>query len=524
MRKLCALFLLCLPVLTFSQTTKETEPVIFQLNAFASDGEKKLFREISTTGKTDYLQLLLQSDAATDRAPIDKIESFIQSKEWIRNKKEIGVKDLKRIYKEVHEAFLVKYVDNPAFTQIFKNGDYNCATASALYAFLLDKFSIGYAIREAPTHVYIVAAPESNNVIFETTTPGTQVLTFNDKAKNQFLEFMYENKMISKEEYSSGDKNELFNKHFYSDKPIGIKELVGLLYYNKGIEALHAEKYLDAYRHFEKSYFLYPDAKLKYFVTMSLSMVVYNDDKISDDEKLPYYFRQIELDNRKPGLSLVAQYVSKHSKKYLFENTDLVKYHAMYRSVYSRVKDSMMLQALRKDHYTNCARYYDIKNKPDSTGLYLDSLYQLNPNDLLVQEMITSNVIEVIRGAGGERTAVDAFDGYAKRFPFINNTKLQEFQVFVTSKVVYDLYDAENAKDGKKYLDNLRSVLDGKPELAKKSEMYLGMAIGEVCGYYVRKQDYKSAKELLLFMMKLLPENEDFTRRLTHVNKQLTSK
>lgn len=527
MRKIYVLLLLCFPLVTISQqTVKETEPVIFTLNAFASDGEKKLFREISATGKTDYFQLLLQSDQfKADRAPVERIESFIQSKEWIRNKKEINVKDLKRIYKEVHEAFLVKYVDNPAFGQIFQNGNYNCATASALYAFLLDKFAISYAIRETPTHVYIVAAPETNNVMFETTTPGTQIMTFNDKVKSQFVDYLYENKMISKEEYSGGNKDELFNKYFYSDKPIGIKELCGLLYYNKGVEAMQAEKYLDAYRHFEKSYFLYPEGKLKYFVTMSLATVIFKDEKLNDDDKLPYYFRYLQLDHNKVGQQLIAEYVSKATKKYLFQNPDPARYHAMYRSVLNQISDTGLVTAMRHDHYTNCARYFDLKNRYDSLSIYIDSLYRLNPNDLLVQEMIVQNTLQIVSKVGNEKQILDSLNSLFNRYPFArSNDKLQEFQIFYMTKVVNDYYDVEDAKAGKKYLDSLRALLDGQPALAKKSEMYLVMAIGEVCGYYVRKQDYKSARDLLVFMKKLLPDNEDFERRLTHVNKQLNSK
>lgn len=527
MRKINVLLLLCLPLVTISQqTAKETEPVIFTLNAFANDGEKKLFREISTTGKTDYFQLLLQSDQfMTNRAPVERIESFIQSKEWIRNKKEINVKDLKRIYKEVHEAFLVKYVDNPAFGQIFQNGNYNCATASALYAFLLDKFAISYAIRETPTHVYIVAAPETNNVMFETTTPGAQIMTFNDKVKTQFVDYLYENKMISKDEYSGGDKSELFNKYFYSDKPIGIKELCGLLYYNKGIEAMQAEKYLDAYRHLEKSYFLYPEEKLKYFLTLSLTMVVYKEDQLTDDEKLPYYFRYIQLDNKKLGQQMIAEYVTKARKKLLFQNPDLPKYHTMYRSVLNQITDTGLVYAMRHDHYKNCAHYFEIKNQSDSLNIYLDSLYRLNTNDILVQEMIIRNTMETLQNLGNEKQILDTLNSFFNRYPFIKaNARLQEFQIFYMTKVVNDYYDVEDAKAGKKYLDSLKALLDGQPALAKKSEKYLEMAIGEVCGYYVRKQDYKSARDLLVFMKKLLPDNEDFERRLTHVSKQLNSK
>ena len=527
MRKLCALLLLGLPILTVGQQPAgQSDSVIFSLNAFASDAEKKSFREISATGKTDYLQLLLLSDQKPDKTPLEKIESFIQSKEWIRNKKAIGTKDLKRIYKEVHDAFLTQYVDNPNFSQIFQNGNYNCATASALYAFLLDRFSIKYNIRETPVHVYIVAEPETNNVVFETTTPAAKVLTYDDKAKNHFLEYLYENKMISKEEWTGSDKNELFNKYFYTDKPIGIKELVGLLYYNKGIAAMELESYKEAYKFFEKSYFFYPQEKLKYFVSTSLAVMLFKEEEqLDEDEKLRYFLRYMQLDNKNMGKQLIGNYVEQSAKKYLFQNPDPRKYHAIYRDVMSQVTDSALRSDIRHDHYANCARYHDIKSQYDSSLNYLDSLYWMNTNDLLVQELVVQNIARQLVNLSDEKRAFESLGVYFKAFPFAKeNGKMQEIYLYCLTKVVNDYYDEENAKEGKKYLDTLKAAIDGKPSLAKKVEMYLGQCIGEVCGYHVRREEYKAARDLLLFMKKLLPDNEDLERRLAHVTKRLNLK
>ncbi|MFV0605748.1 MAG: hypothetical protein ACK5NK_07905 [Niabella sp.] len=114
----------------------------------------------------------------------------------------------------MHKAFLIKYIDNPRFSEIFITGNYNCATASALYAFILDKIGIAYQIRETPTHVYIVADPAGANVLFETTTPGMKSVQMNEKFQHEYLNYLQKNKIITEEEARNDKKSKVFEKYF----------------------------------------------------------------------------------------------------------------------------------------------------------------------------------------------------------------------------------------------------------------------------------------------------------------------
>ncbi|NII25049.1 hypothetical protein HB364_08165 [Pseudoflavitalea sp. X16] len=535
--KRCCTFLFVLitllPIFAFSQDGDEAEQrLILNLDVFADSTEKRLFTELLAQKNVDYFRLMLlagntKRNNTAVKELADKLESFIQSKNLSGNKTYTS-KELKKLYKEIHDAFLGQYVDNPAFSEIFDNGKYNCATASALYALLLGKLAIEYDIHETPDHVYIVAAPTSHNVIFETTAPGATAWQLNDKSRQQFVEYLYNNKIISKEEWTNGNQDELFKKHFYNDKAIGLRELTGLLYYNMGVAATQEENYEKAYRYFERAYFLYPDKKIKYFISITLaSFILKSEENGEAEEKVfPGYIRYMQVGNVKLAKEMIGDYMKGATKKYLFQHPDRSRYLQIYNTVMQHVKDSALVYDLQYDHYYNSAHYFSIKERSDSSRAFLDLLYNLNRNDLLIQELITGTIRELVSKMGAEKTVIDSLKSYFATYPFLKKTnKLQEYYIFCLATQVGMLYDEENDKEGIRYLTLLKETLQQeKPALDMQNKMLLTNAIGEVSGFYVRKSNYKSARELLVFMKNLYPDNEDFARRLTHVEKMLNTK
>jgi len=201
LRIFCLLFLSTVCTYGYSQDSTERQDQVqylIDVNAFKSSSEKQLFSDIASGKNTDYLSLFAFSDPSTSsivESVKQKMDNF-QSASELLHQKDFTSKQVKKLYSEIHNSFLSKYIDNPGFGELFQNGNYNCATATALYTLLLDKTSIHYNIRETPQHVYIVAAPDTYNIIFETTAPGARFLDLNDKTKNQFLDYLYANKMI----------------------------------------------------------------------------------------------------------------------------------------------------------------------------------------------------------------------------------------------------------------------------------------------------------------------------------------
>lgn len=504
-------------------TVKEKQ-LILNLNIFSGDTEKKYFKEISTTGSTDLFQLMLivgntNLSAATVRAASDKISIFVQQKQ---KDKQYSSKEIKRLYGEIHQTFFTRYIGNPAFSQIFANGSYNCATASALYAILLNKLNIEYSIREMPSHVYIVAAPSTHNIVYETTAPGAMVLQLNENIKSKYLEYLYNNKLIGKSEWDNSDRNTLFEKYFYGDNAIDLQQMCGLLYYNQGVDAAQKEDFANAYKNFEKAYFLHPGARMKYFVSITLAAHLYKAATLSEHEKLAVFNRYIQVGDSNKAKEMIADFVEKVSKKYLFQYPDMPRYLSLHAGIMNIVEDSAMRRAVRHDHYTNMAHYYSIKEEPDSAKTFLDSLYSMNTSDLLVKELMTNTIFNIVRKQPEGKEAALAIKKYFAEYPFLqSNNSLQDYYVYCLIRETATKYGIDNEKEGKIYLDDLRAALDGQPAVARRSEKYVEAMIPEVCSYYARKKQYRTVKDNLLFFKKLLPENEEINRRLTNIEIRL---
>lgn len=507
------------------QDTAAEKRLILNQPIFSSETEKKYFKEIAATGSTDLLQLMLVAgntnySAATGTTASERIASFIQQR--LEPGKQYSSKEIKKIYADIHQEFFTRYIENPVFSQIFANGSYNCATASALYAILLNKLNIEYSIREKPTHVYIVAAPSSHNIIFETTAPGAMVMQLNENAKTKFLEYLHDNKLVGKEEWESSDRNALFDKYFYDDEAIDLQQLCGLLYYNLGIEAAQKDDYATAYKNFEKAYFLHPGSRMKYFVSGMLAAWLYKAVNLTEEEKISGYNRYMQVGDSVTAKEMIADLFEKVSKKYLFQYPDVPRYFTLYRDIVKMVKDTALLGIIRHDHYVGVAHYYSIKEDLDSTRLYLDSLYRLNTSDLLVKEQISTTIYNSVRKLPEGKEAVLALKDYFKTYPFLrSNSTLQDYYVYCLIREVATKYEADNEKEGKVFFEDLKAVLDGQPALARRSELYVTAVIPDVCGYYARKKNYKTVKEILLFFKKILPDNEEVNRRLKNVEIRL---
>ena len=143
--------------------TSKIEEII--LNAYKKDSVNYNFLKSicaidSTFSETNYSEYYKK---------LDDVIKTLPSKES-KSKKE--TKRIKKVYDIIHSKFLKKYEANSIFTDIFKNGNYNCVTASAIYAYIFDKLDVPYHVKEAPSHVYLIAYPKTHNIYLETTAPG----------------------------------------------------------------------------------------------------------------------------------------------------------------------------------------------------------------------------------------------------------------------------------------------------------------------------------------------------------------
>ena len=123
---------------------------------------------------------------------VEDLEAKIQKK---KNKKAIEI-----LYEAIHEQYFSKYIENPNFSDIFSKREYNCVTATALYALALDHLNIPYEIRETVVHVYMIVYPATDKIILESTTPGSKLQHITQKEVEEYKQALISNKMITANE------------------------------------------------------------------------------------------------------------------------------------------------------------------------------------------------------------------------------------------------------------------------------------------------------------------------------------
>ncbi|HEX2395403.1 MAG TPA: hypothetical protein VHI78_08655, partial [Bacteroidales bacterium] len=235
---------------------------------FTSDFEKKIFLKLDNREPVDSIDLFTALNFKALSANEKVIGYFEKIYEKVRNLP--MNKKLKTVYQEVHNEFFSKYTEEAFFNDIFINGNYNCVTATALYALFFDKLGIDYQIKETPDHVYLIADPKNTAMLIESTLPGEKIVQYDERLKIQYVEFLYNNKLISESEFRNISISELFEKHYLNDKTISLKQLAAIQYYNKGIFEYQKKNYGDALKDFEKAKLLNADEMISYMLNNTL--------------------------------------------------------------------------------------------------------------------------------------------------------------------------------------------------------------------------------------------------------------
>ncbi|MFT3903138.1 MAG: hypothetical protein QM727_08185 [Niabella sp.] len=488
------------------------------MGVFNSNYEKQVLTR-SGFSERDYLELFMQIGGDSTNAALAEsgINSFIQSK--YPDKQTFKSRDLKKLYKAVHEQFFRKYTDNPTFKDIFVNGDYNCATASAFYALILDKLSLNYDLRETPNHIYLVANPLSSNVIYETTTPSMKTFQVSDKLKSEFLDYLVNNKIISKEDAQGNKKNELFEKYFYGDEKIDKKKLAGLLYYNLGIDAIVTQNFEKAYRDFEKAYILYPSKRIEYLISLSL-LASFADKRDSDDNIVKFYLRYLQLSPTESAKEMVKSYWSSFMQKNLFESPNTSKVYQLFGQLKAIIKDTALIRDMSYNYYSKVAYYHELKKMSDSCLVYLYSAYRINPENILVHELIEK---AILKAADFNKTAYPDFfnrlNQYFNTFSFLDKKgTLGSLYIYSLFRVMSKYYDEDNIKEGTRYYDIMKELMEKEHSVMEKNEEICSEGLVNIYYYYVRHRKYKEAKQFLQTVLKFLPNSADLNKRMRNID------
>ncbi len=420
-------------------------------------------------------------------------------------------KYVKNIYKDVHEKYLKKYMEQAYFNDVFSLGVYNCVTACALYAMAFEKLGIPFVIKETPAHVYIVAYPESDQLLIETTDPIGGFNSFSTSYKSQFVNNLNALKLIDSKEMALGI-NALFDKYYFNESGLGLRELLGLQYYNTGIWLVDQGKYHEGHQALSKAYILYPSEQISQTLFLSMVMLLSNSDYMDDRDidlfyRLPRY-KQLEVTNDE-----IVEEFGRLTYSLLIENNQRSKYKEVYDELTEQVKDSTLLLDINFLYNYEMGRLEFNRGRYKQALPYAKKAYECNPNNVDSETML----IGAFMNHYGQSSDLD--EAYSTLKSYLDEYEnLKENNHVISAWMNLNLMIMANSfiegKSTKAILhkDIFESVLAENGQKAY-DENILGRAYSEAAVYYFKKGHYNSAKRYLNEGLKYAPGNRELVTR-----------
>ena len=510
--------LILLFVITSSLFGQVTDTSIFN-NAF----EKEKFLALENKDQQEILTDLLYAinyDEALYLSSRSQIKQIINDLDQLKIRTKPLKKQVKVIYKKVHEQFFKKYDEKVCFNNIFHDGRYNCVTASSLFCIILNEFNIPYQIKETPTHVYLIADPGKQHILIETTTPAQGVVYYNEKAKRGYVEYLRDNKIISEQEFLMNSIDKLFNDYYDKDEEIGLKELVAINYYNSGVSYYNDEDYSNALPQFEKAKILYQSNPIKYMHNVTLLNVMHEDitHKRFSGKLLATYVNASKSDIKSNQIAL--EYFNAITNEYALNSPDIIKYQKIHADFIAQVNDSANISELEDTFHLYCGNYYHTQSNFDSTFYHLRKAYAINSSNLQTVELIKNAAINYMAMQSIDDEIFDSVEAYIEEFPFLlKDNRIVHNYFYALTSLITEYLEYDEYSNAKPYLDKFEEIAfsESAPEIRNE---FIDAVYTTLFRYYADKENIKGAKAALDKGLKLNPRSRDM-RMLQEIMKSV---
>lgn len=218
----------------------------------------------------DLLGQLCATSNLSVKGPAEEIDHFV-NEATTRKSRVSDLSQLKWIFKKSHHRFLRHYSQYTDFDRLFKDGSYDCLTATSLLAVALEKLQIDYSIIETNYHIFILAQTSQGEVLLESTDPFHGFVTDPHLIEKRLNE--YAMNLLS----MSGTGRSDYKYKFSLNNAVSPDKLPGLLYFNKAVVAFNRHDLLAATENLISANRIYSSPRVGELADLILGSKAVND-------------------------------------------------------------------------------------------------------------------------------------------------------------------------------------------------------------------------------------------------------
>ena len=520
-------YFICLPVIfCFQSAIAQEDNQLIKLRdlTFKNETEKETFvRFNSSKDSSNVFDLLFNSfdksqigNRELALQKINKCVSYLQSE--VGDKSE--AKKVKFTYDYVHKEFLNVYKLRNSFINIFETGEYNCVSASALYAVIFSRLSIPYQIKETPEHVYLIAYPNSSKILIETTSPTKGYYQFNTAYITNFVKHLYDSKIITKEDYESQSANDLFNKHYFTSANISLLQLAGLQYSNFALYYLDDKDLKNANEETKKAYFLFPGERHKFLLKSTVAALLDKDGYENADNisNLLILCRFINLKSSDINSDVIYNEFGKILRTQLIKNSDYDSFEKSYTKITNELSDSTLKGEIGFAYHYELARlgYANSKSK-EYEMTHLTAAYLFNPRNADLRSLIFAEYTELLRKYDDSKSIMELSDNFAVKFDFLkDNDSFLSVKANCILDLAYQSFFYSNITKGDTYLTEFEQLLKTNNNVSPTAT-FVEKAYSQAASEYYRKGNQVKAKQYLKSGLIYAPNSFGLQQRINQL-------
>jgi hypothetical protein len=410
-------------------------------------------------------------------------------------------KKIKTTYTSVHAEFLKKYIDNEYFPALFQNGNYNCVTASMLYALVYDRISVPYKVMASSNHVYLVANPGPKSIVIETTNPGFEKVIFTGEFKQQYVQNLLESKLISEEEYRNKSTEELFEANFKEVRETEFKSLLGFQYFNRAVLMAQDNKIEKAYELCQKAYFFYPDNQVK---TLLYTTLLFQIEKcrFSEVTDIDYLAHLSRFENTEMNF---IQIVFSNIVAHYLQFTDKEEYcNSLYNRLISQIENEELANEITFSYNLQMAYQYQFNEKAE---YYAYNALKIKSNHRDANHILVNCIHKKVNKIDDPRILLDTINQLDLRYDNeILNPVIHDYRLISYLRLARNCYREGQSKSG----DNYLSIFEESCELPISNEFLssqVDASYSTAAAYYFNRNYRTKAKSVVQRGLKFAPDS-----------------
>ena len=405
-----------------------------------------------------HLELLLPGTSNAEQSARafakERINELLTKLEGRKLRKKKPSKALSILEEEVAHRFLVRPTYFADFDQLFRAGQYDRTTATALYALAMEYFGLAYKLEVRDADLVLIALPEAANRALKLPHKDNWTAASSQRFQHAYLDILLSIGYLSPVEWDRSPEA-LYDQYYLGGHTqLNLRQMASFLYGRQALKAYADQAWSTALD------WLYRAEQLQKWpvqdvVRRAIWLQLANQPN-SPKESLRYLWLIWQESPGSPWQkSLLQHFSTSVADRPGLTSWQIDSAYMSYQEKFAGHPGA--LGQLRELYFLQRARFHARKGNTASVMQYMDSLYAFRPNHAGVQDVLTGMLVWSLRGERDFEQGLKKINQYERKYSFLSATPLfQDRHLFYQAERIRHHYNADENVLGNQYFEEFK--------------------------------------------------------------------